>query len=813
MTVPTALDNSYRVVDLSAGIAGAYCTKILADAGADVILLEPPDGNPLRRRSASGASTDPIYGGVLFQYLSCSKRSVVADLESIEDLALAERLIASADVIVWSEESALCRDPRLSVARLRSVAPQATLLALSGFGLTSPWMGRPSNEFIWQSLSGSAWNHGSSDGTPIMMGGSHGDYSLGTLGAAGILIAKARANGSGRGELVDVAALEVLHLTHNMYPITFFDIAGRPHRPFRTDSIPGIHPTKDGWVGLWVTTGQQWLDFCTMTERFDWLDDKSLGLMDNRAARHDELVSAIDAWTTQRSTDEIVEFASLLRVPVAPIGNGATLPTFDHFVDRQQFVPNPRSGFTQPGVWYQSSGAQARPFEPSPALGEHADVLTRELTETTEPSNATPSAPSDVLPFKSLRIVDMTAFWAGPIISQMFAMLGADVIHVEAANRPDGIRMAATIPMSEHGWWETSPFFNGTNTCKRGLTLDLQTERGRELLRKLIAVSDVVIENYSPRVMAQLGLSYRKLIEIKPDIIMVRAPAFGTSGPWKDRVGYAPTIDQAGGLSWVTGEADCAPQMLGAATDALGGLHGSLALMLALEHRRRTGEGALIESPQIGTALQFTAEQVAEYSTNGMLLGRVANRSWVHTPQGVYRTADRPATFPTVADDDWLALSIESDDQWRSLCSTVDGLSTDAGLDYAGRRVAQDRIDAAITSWSRSQDAETVSAELAALGIPACRVVPPHELADIGALKDGQFYETVDKLIAGRMRIPGFPVHLEHGPSRWHRSAAPCLGEHNRAILQGILGLTATEVDALEAEHIIGYATALNLGW
>jgi crotonobetainyl-CoA:carnitine CoA-transferase CaiB-like acyl-CoA transferase len=234
MTTPTALDISYRVVDLSQGIAGAYCTKVLADAGAEVIMVEPPSGSPLRRRSASGVPTDP---------------------DSAAGRSLVERLISSADVVVWGEESSLCRDQRLSVERLRALAPRATVLALSGYGLTSPWMGRPNNEFIWQSLSGAAWNHGSSDGTPIMIGGSHGDYSHGTLGAVGILMAKARAERSGGGELVDVAALEVLQLTHNLYPITFFDTAGRPHRPFRTDPIPSVHPTKDGWIGLWVTTG------------------------------------------------------------------------------------------------------------------------------------------------------------------------------------------------------------------------------------------------------------------------------------------------------------------------------------------------------------------------------------------------------------------------------------------------------------------------------------------------------------------------------------------------------------------------------
>jgi len=807
----TPLKRSHRVVDLSQGIAGAYATKVLADAGADVVLVEPPGGSPLRRRSASGAAVDPDVGGVLFQYLACSKRSVAADPDDTTDLALVHDLLRSADAIVWSEESSLCRHPALSLDATRAIAPAATVVALSGFGLTGPWAGRPSNDFIWQSLAGSAWNHGSSDDTPIMFGGNLGDFALGTLGAYSLLVAKARADRSGAGELIDVSALEVLALTHTMFPISFLDHAKRPHRVGRASAIPSIHPTSDGWIGFWTTTGQQWLDFCTMIEKFEWLDDPSLGLMDNRALRSDELIDAIEKWTGERTTAEIIEFASLLRLPVAPIGNGETMPTFDHYVEREVYVKNPRSGFPQPDVWYRSSGAWRRPFEPSPLVGEHTDELRREIAAgaATTVARRTPSD-DDTLPFEGLRIVDMTAFWAGPIISHPLAMLGAEVIHVEAVKRPDGIRMAATIPMSEEGWWETSPFFNGTNTCKLGLTLDLQTETGRALLKQLIAQADAVIENYSPRVMDQLGLSYDELRAIKPDIIVVRAPAFGITGPWRDRVGYAPTIDQASGLAWITGEPGGRPMLIGAASDALGGLHGSMALLLALEHRRRTGEGALVEAPQVGTALGFSGEQVAEFAANGVLLERIGNRSPGLAPQGVYRTADRPGSFPG-ADDDWVAISVEDDAQWRTLCSVL-GIG-DTDLDLAGRQREHDRIDAAISAAVRDCDAETLSAELAAAGVPACRVVPPHEAAEIEPLAAGGYFEHVTKQVAGDMRLPRFPLRSSRGPAVWNRRPAPGLGEHNQQILGGLLGLDDAAIEQLAADGVIGNSTSVNLGW
>ena len=313
--------------------------------------------------------------------------------------------------------------------------------------------------------------------------------------------------------------------------------------------------------------------------------------------------------------------------------------------------------------------------------------------------------------------------------------------------------------------------------------MDLQTERGRELILDLIAKSDVLIENYSPRVMGQLGIDYERLQQINPGLIMMRAPAFGISGPWRDRVGYAPTIDQAGGLAWVTGSPDGPPSLVGAASDAVGGLHGTLALLMALEHRRRSGNGMLVESPQIGAALNATAEQVIEYSAHGVLLGRSGNRSWVAAPQGVYRVVDHEDPHPGVASDDWIALSVETDEQWRALGEVLgdEALTRDETLaTVAGRQEAHDRIDAAIAAWARTKTSSAAVEALLAAGVPAAPVVPQHRLAEIESLVARRFYETVHHPAAGTMRVPAFPIHFSHGPEIWNRRAAPCLGEHNR---------------------------------
>jgi crotonobetainyl-CoA:carnitine CoA-transferase CaiB-like acyl-CoA transferase len=824
MTGTPPLSGSSRVIDLSAGIAGAYCTKILADAGADVIKVEPPEGDPLRRRSASGEPVSPEEGGPLFQYLSGSKSSVVADPSEPADLALVLDLVRDSDAVVWSAGGPFCAMAALHPHRLRAHAPAAVIATITPFGLDHPWRHVPANQFTLQAMSGGVWQRGSPDRPPITVGGEHGDFVAGTVAALGLLIGRWRARGTGMGELVDVAVFDALQLTQAIFPVTLYDLTGRPHGG-RRESIPAIHRTKDGgFVGIWVTTGQQWLDFCSLLGRMDWAEDQALGTMENRARRRRELVDDIDAWAGDRTTEEIVELASLLRVPVAPVATGATLPTLDHFVERQWFKPNPRTGVTQPDVWYSmSGGAERRPPGLSPLLGQDTARL-RAAVPRARPAHPTPAGTppaatrtaAQPLPFEGLRIADFTAFWAGPIITHVFAMLGADVIHIESTNRPDGIRMAATIPMSQEGWWETSAFFNGTNTNKRDFAVDLQSSKGREVALRLVEQCDIVVENFSPRVMPQLGLDYDALRTVQPDIIMVRAPGFGTSGPWADRVAYAPTIDQASGLSWVTGFPDSAPGQPTAPADPLGGLHAAVAILLALEHRKRTGRGMLLESPQVGGGICTNAEPVVEWSANGTLLGRVGNRSWVVAPQGLYQVADGAPVAPDVPTDAWVAISVEDDQQWRGLCRVLDddAIANDPNLERVeGRRAEHDRIDAAISSWCRSQRGGDVVEQLVDVGVPASQVVPPTQIADVEPAQARGLYETVHHPVAGSMRIIGFPARFSGGPDCWHRAPAPCLGEHNREILEDLLGYTPAEVDELAEEGVIGTRTGINLGW
>ena len=420
--------------------------------------------------------------GALFQFLAGSKSSVVIDPDDDGDREW--RGGSWQPPTSWCGRTGrrLAELPEFAPARLRALAPGAVVVAITPWGLDGPWRGRPWTDATLQALSGALMTRGDRDRPPVIQGGSICEWATGAMAAVGLLAARWEAVRTGAGDLVDVSMLEAAMLTLTMYTATWASIAGAPMRANRQINLPAIHQTKDGYVGFMVVTGQQWLDFCVLVAQPEWLEDESLGRFDVRSRRRSELVTAIDAWAAQRTTAEVLELADALRVPASEVTNGATVTSYEHFVKRNAFVSNPRSGFTQPDVPYTlSGGAERRPAGPPPLLGEHtASIRARDLPPRATKGDSQRDTP-EALPFAGLRVADFTMNWAGPIGSHVLAMYGADVIHVESIQRPDGIRFQSVRPMTEDHWWEWAPLYQGPNTNKRDLTLNLSSPRGREL--------------------------------------------------------------------------------------------------------------------------------------------------------------------------------------------------------------------------------------------------------------------------------------------------------------------------------------------
>ncbi len=795
-----ALDG-FVVVDLSTGIAGGYCTKLLADGGAEVIKVEAPEGDPLRRWSASRAEIAPGDDGALFSFLACSKHSVVADPET--DANFVNALLADADAVVWSPGSAVAG--MFAPAEIHRAHPHLTVSAITPFGLDGPWKDRPATEFTLQAWSGGivGLGRGSADRAPVFVGGQVGDYLAGAYAAAATIASRMR----GAAELIDLSMLETQILGLTYYPVSYFKMLGRPWRDARRLTVPGIARAKDGLIDIGCGTAQQWFDLCAMTGHQDWIDEESpLSITEQANEKADELY----AWVESQTVDEIRDIATAFRIPNAPVANGANVESFDHFQARGSFVANPRDGFSQPGPPYRAQPDFLRAPQPAPRLGEHTEHYRRNggLGRRKARIDAQMDV-SERLPFEGLRVVDMTTFWAGPSCTHMLAMLGAEVIHVESTRRPDGTRLIAGIPITEDQWWEKSPIFSGLNTNKKGLTLDLQSAAGRELLMRLIATCDVIVENFTPRVLDQIGLDFAAVQSVRPDAIMLRMPGFGLDGPWRDNSAFAYVIEAASGISWLTGYRDRNPHEPYSVGDPNAGVHALNALLLALERRRRTGQGVHIEAAMVDAALNVAAEQVIEYSAYGALLQRDGNRGPTAAPQNLYRTNEIDEFGRR---DCWVAVAVATDEQWTGLCVALGrpDWATDPALSTAdGRRQHHDRIDEHLSAWCEERRGDGIVEALWSNGVPVAKVMQPHRQSELPQPSARGFFEDVDHPVNARTPHSTLPFRSTRGLDRVHTQSAPLLGQHNRELLSE-LGLSDKDIDELEAQGVIGTAPVMH---
>ncbi|UDM35000.1 CoA transferase [Mycobacterium ulcerans] len=794
----------YRVVDLSTGIAGAYCTKLLAAGGADVVKVEPPEGDPLRWCSASGTAIPEGNDGALFNFLAGSQHSVVAAPESDRDLALVEALLAAADAVVWSPGSRVAEHPRLGPQELHRRHPQLTVTSITPFGLDGPWHDRPATEFTLQAWSGAiiGLGRGLADRAPVFVGGRVGEYLAGAYASVATLASRHRRISDGWGELIDLSMLETQILSQTYYPVTYFEMLGRPWRDARRLTVPGVACAQDGLVDLGCGTAQQWFDLCAMVGHPEWIDEQSPLSITEQANLHAE---EIYDWLRSHPSDEIREIATAFRIPNAPVANGANIASLDHFQARGSFVRNPRDGFLQPAHPYRISSVHLRRPGPAPRLGEHGyHYRTAELKPRPVP---TPKVLTR-LPLSGIRVLDLTTFWAGPSCTHLLAMLGAEVIHVESTRRPDGTRLIAGVPVTEDQWWEKSPIFVALNTNKKGGTLDLGDSRGREVLHRLIATCDVIAENFTPRVMDQLGLDFTTVQSIRSDAILLRMPGFGLDGPWRDNPAFAYVIESAAGISWMTGYPDLTPYEPYSVGDPNAGVHAANALLLALEHRRRTGRGVLVEAAMVDAALNIAAEQVIEYSAYGRLLERAGNRGPAAVPQNLYRSSDIDE-FGRL--DSWVAIAVSTDQHWQQLGAALGSPSWAAEprlATAAGRRTHEDVIDDHLTAWCGQRGSDEIVATLWQAGVPVAKVMQPHRQSELAQLASRGFFEVVDHPVNGPVRLSTVPMRLSGWPGRFHTEPAPLLGQHNRELLTE-LGLTAAEISELESDGVIGAAPAM----
>lgn len=791
MTGPLA---GLRVVEFGSEIAGPYCTKLLVDLGADVYKVEPPSGDPLRRWGPGPGGETNSEASALFHYLNAGKCGSTIDLASSPDGSLVDEVIAKADVLVDSLSPDLPESwgDVLDKARLQQLNPHLVVVRISDFGGEGPLRGRQSVPLTMQAASG--WISTREAGrAPVQAGARIPEYVAGAYAALAGLTALRIATGTDGLVEVDVSIFESL-ISTLPYPMLMAERLKRLGRPTNSKAAPmlGIVRAADGWIGINCLTGQHWLDVCAMMGLPEF-GEHQLAIMLGGPERDDFFAKA-QPWLDAMTVDELVELSQAMRIPAAPVTDGESILACPQYAERDFFVESGSAAqrFMQPGPPFRLSKTRPAPPSPAPLLGAKASPDWND-----DRRAATGADVADVtLPFAGLKVFDLSTFWAGAYLTCYLGAFGADVIKVESIQRPDGHRYSGSMLREGDDWYERGPLWQGTNLNKRDITLDLTTAAGRDLALRLAGEADVVVENFSPRVVEHFGLDYDSLVEINPDVVMVRMPGFGLAGPWRDYVGWALNIEQLAGMSACTGYADGPPCNLQGPADPIAGVHAATALLAALEHRRRTGEGQLIEVAQIEVGAAVTAEPVIEYSVTGKVRPREGNRHRSYL-QGVY---------PARGDDDWVALAVRHESDWAGLAEAIglSGLGDDPRFASQEARLENhDACDDVIAEWTGARSAEEVVDELVRRGVPAERVLTADRMYDIDQLDARGYYVELAHPITGRSRFPGWPFRIAPGPVRHHRAPSPTLGQHNDEVLRG-LGLSAEEVSALRQQRVIG---------
>jgi crotonobetainyl-CoA:carnitine CoA-transferase CaiB-like acyl-CoA transferase len=768
-----------RVLDGSRGIAGAYASLLLHQYGADVVRVAGiddrvvPDGSPFAvylRQGRTTAAVDPARFG-----------DVGADL-----------LVVTPDP-----------DEMDGVLALAAEHPDLVIVSITPFGLTGPYRDRPAGDLTIQAESGALAVRGTAGEEPIQMGGRTEEWLGGAYAAAAALAYWRRRRAGGAGALVDVSLAEVAYIGAANFMDVFLAVEHGPDAEAqgivpRTYETPSIERTADGWVGFNTNAPHQITGFLRMIGRDDLADSGEFMMVGARLARRAEWQEMVTAWTSTRTTAEIIHAAVAHNVPVAPVGNGKTVAELDQVVARGSLGPSPDGRFVMPGRAWRVDGDRGpeatlpdRTVRDAPAWSARAEIP------------AAGSAPASGGPLAGLRVLDLTAWWAGPSATGVLAALGADVIHVEGPARMDGMRMVGMMYGDRASWWELSPFFVTINGNKRDVAIDFTGDRGRELVLRLLDHADVVVENFTPHVLPKIGLDWDTIHAANPRTVLVRMPAFGLDGPWRDRPGFAQNIEQASGLAWITGQPDDQPRIQRGPCDPNGGMHAVIGLLEALDRRDETGVGSMVEVSLFDAALALASEAIIEWSAHGVLRERDGNRSHLAAPQGVYRAAGADA---------WVALSVETDWQWMRLARLIgrDDLADDPSLGGLARRQARhDELDDALGAWIGTRDGDEVVAQLLDAGIPAALAFDPRRVARHPQFVARGFHELVDHPVAGPLPLPVLPFRVS-GVDRWTRTPAPCFGEHTDAVLTELLGLSATELADLRdagviADHPVGF--------
>jgi crotonobetainyl-CoA:carnitine CoA-transferase CaiB-like acyl-CoA transferase len=782
-----------RVLDLTDG-TGQMCARLLADLGADVLLVEPPGGMTSRR-------AEPVAGGISLRFAvhNANKRSEIIDWRAPSGRDRLLSLVQSADILISSERPGTLTAAGLGPDDLHRVNPRLVVTSISDFGQTGPYRDWVATSWVHMALNSVLSRSGLPGQAPLMPPGQLADETACTQAAWATLIALWAARHTQHGEHVDVSILEASLQTMDApygpagSATVGVQPAGPPAgRPDARHMFP-IFPCADGYVRICVLARRQW------RAMFGWLGepaefaDPKYDLTANRFAAAASLHPLIGKLFADQTRAELVSAGQQLGVPIASVQNPAEVLHSAHFRERGSWqempLPDGTAGLV-PSGFLEVDGQRAGIRSPAPAPGSATGFPGAPARELPAGPASTEAAGSG--PLAGLRVLDLGVIVVGADTGRMFADEGADVIKIESRGFPDGSRQAL-------GDGPVSPSFVWGHRNKRSLGLDLRSDAGREIFMSLVAASDLVLSNFRPGTLESLGLGYTELRQANPSIVVVDSSAMGSSGPESRSMGYGPLVRATTGLTalWsYPGQSDGfsdATTIYPDHTSARIGAVGALAKLIA----RASGQpGGTVSVAQAEVMLnQFGAEFAAESLAPGSMIAQV-NAGLRDVPYGVY---------PCAGEDQWCAITIRSETDWERLCAVIgapDLAAAPALRTAAGRVASRAGIEGRLTAWTTQHDPQLVMRRMQDAGIPAGAMRRDSELRGDAQLRTRRFFTVMLQPELGELPAVTAAALFQHGAGP-HLRPSPAQGEHTEEIARELLGLPESRVRQLIADGVL----------
>ena len=778
------------VVDLLDGRAES-CGRLLADLGANVVLVEPPEG-------LSSRSQPPFYNGesLHFAVHNANKSSVVMALDSDDGREAFYELLSRAAIVLDGGRLAAAG---IALGELRQQFPGLVIMSITDFGLTGPWRNYRGNNSVMMALGGVLARSGIRGHEPLLPPGELAIEAAAMQAAWAVMLAYWQRLNTGQGSVLDFSLLEATAQTIDPgLGVTGSAAAGKSAAQVASFGRPSvgkvypIFPCRDGHVRICVLNPRQWQGMCQWLGDDHPFTDPEYGSIGKRIKAIREINALIAELFKDQCAEALVAEGQKRGVPIAAVSTPEQVLNNAHFRARGAFTPVEIGGSRadMPSGYVEIDGRRMGVRHPAPALGE-----CRQQTSASVSFDGATGTLSQ-RPLSGLRVLDLGVIVAGAELGRLFADQGAEVIKLENRAFADGLRQSAD------GKLISESFAQGSRN-KKSMGLNLRSEPGIALFEQLVAKSDVVLTNFKPGTLESLGIGYERLSQINPRIVLLESSALGNTGPLAKSMGYGPLVRASSGLTGLWSYPDLSDSYSDSTTifpDHFVARVAAVAILAQLMRRLNNQRGGKIVLSQAEAILNAMAVPLTRESLQPGSLKVQGNQYEFDAPANV---------FPCGGEDMWCVVEVRSDRDWQALCKVLGRSDLASDEKYAcaeGRRAHRQALDAEVAAWTRSREAEEVMAAMQAAGVAAGKMVRLSEFAELPQLCARRFFREFEQPGLGTLLTENSPAGLSDLPDP-ALEPAPLQGQHTRELASRLLELSAVEIERLIEEGVLETAS------